>query len=154
MLVTVISDLDRQARSIDSVSHAVPIRYGLSGFSLNMKTVRGILREIVNAICDRDLNVKAVAFNGLELSVEDEDGKSLTIGRFMKQIWESVKKIEKNVKKQYLLDMYNMPKIESMDDVFRSFEYNRKAGNGITLKLKSIVKTLGSPHNITTALNK
>ena len=93
-----------------------------------MKTVRGILSEIVNAICYRDLNVKAVAFDGqfLELSVEDEEGKSLTIGRFMKQFWESAKKIEKNVKKQYLLDMYNMPTIETMDDVFRSFEYTRQ----------------------------
>ena len=156
VLVTVISDLDRQARSIDSVAHAVPIHYGLSGFSLNMKTVRGSLREIVNAICDRDLNVKAVAFDGqfLELSLADEDGKFLTICRFMKQFWESVKKIEKNVKKQYLLDMYNMPKIETMDDVFRSFEYTRKAGNDITLKLKSNVKSLGSPQNITTALKK
>jgi hypothetical protein len=92
VLVTVILDLDRQARSIDSVSHAVPINNGLSGFSLNMKTVRGILREIVKAICDRDLNVKAVAFDGqfLELSVEDQDGNSLTICRFMKQFWESV----------------------------------------------------------------
>jgi hypothetical protein len=92
VLVTVILDLDRQARSIDSVSHAVTINNGLSGFSLNMKTVRGILREIVKAICDRDLNVKAVAFDGqfLELSVEDQDGNSLTICRFMKQFWESV----------------------------------------------------------------
>jgi hypothetical protein len=156
VLVTVISDLDRQARSIDSVAHAIPIHYGLSGFSLNMKTVRGMLGEIVKAICDRDLNVKAVAFDGqfLEWFVEDEDGKSLTICRFMKQFWESAKKTEKNVKKQYLLDMYNMPKIETMDDVFRSFEYNRKAGNGITLKLKSNVKTLGFPQNITTALKK
>jgi hypothetical protein len=72
----------------------------------------------------------------------------------MKRFWESVKKIEKNVKKQYLLDMYNMPKIETMDDVFCSFEYTRKAGNGITLKLKSNVKTLGSPQNITAALKK
>lgn len=39
VLVTVISDLGRQARSIDSVAHAVPIHYGLSGFSLNVKTV-------------------------------------------------------------------------------------------------------------------
>ena len=36
----------------------------------------------------------------------------------MKQFWESAKKIEKNVKKQYMLDMYNMPKIETMNDVF------------------------------------
>jgi DNA-directed RNA polymerase subunit H (RpoH/RPB5) len=41
----------------------------------------------------------------------------------MKQFWESAKKIEKNVMKQYLLDMYNMPKIETMDDVFRSLTY-------------------------------
>jgi hypothetical protein len=47
-----------------------------------------------------------------------------------------------------------MPKIETMDGVFRSFEYTRKAGNGITLNLKSNVKTLGSPQNITTALKK
>ena len=39
VLVTVISDLGRQARSIDSVAHAVPIHYGLSDFSLNVKTV-------------------------------------------------------------------------------------------------------------------
>jgi hypothetical protein len=91
VLVTVISDLDRQARGIDSVSHAVPIHYGLSGFSLNMKTFRGSLREIVNDICDIDLNVKAVVFDGqfLELSVEDQDGHSSTICRFMKQLWES-----------------------------------------------------------------
>jgi hypothetical protein len=85
-----------------------------------MKTVRGMLGEIVKAICDRDVNVKAEVFDGqfLELSVENEDGKSLAICRFMKQFWESAKKIEKNVKKQYMLDMYNMPKIETMNDVF------------------------------------
>jgi hypothetical protein len=45
-------------------------------------------------------------------------------------------------------------KIPTMDDVFRNFEYTRRAGNSITLKLKSNVKTLGSPQNITTALKK
>jgi hypothetical protein len=53
-----------------NASALTPIRYG---FSLNMKTVRGMLGEIVKAICDRDLNVKAEAFDGqfLELFVED-----------------------------------------------------------------------------------
>ena len=46
VLVTDISDLDRQASSIDSVAHAIPIHYGLSSFSLNMNTVRGMWQRL------------------------------------------------------------------------------------------------------------
>lgn len=58
--------------------HGVPIHYGLSGFSLNMKVDRKILNEILLAVSGKELNVKAVAFDGqfLELSIEDDDGKA------------------------------------------------------------------------------
>lgn len=39
VLVTVISDLERHAND-ESGLHGVPIHYGLSGFSLNMKVVK------------------------------------------------------------------------------------------------------------------
>ncbi|CAC5369863.1 unnamed protein product [Mytilus coruscus] len=74
VLVTVISDLERTARGDDTSVHAVPIHYGLSGFSLPMKPVRNMLKQIVNAEHDRQLNTKAIAFDGqfMELAVEDD----------------------------------------------------------------------------------
>lgn len=52
------------------------------------------MNEILLAMSEKELNVKAVAFDGqfLELSIEDDDGKALTICRLMEKHWEADKK--------------------------------------------------------------
>ena len=64
VLVTVASDLDRMVDETDRPVHAVPIQYGLSGYSLKMPSVRGLLSEACNACEQHDLGVKLIAFDG------------------------------------------------------------------------------------------
>ena len=101
VLVTVISDIERQASGNDTIAHAVPIHHGLSGFSLPMDAVRQILNQVIAAVHERQLNIKAVTFDGqfLEIAVVDDSKKALTVLRFLKQFWEEVKSIDKKVKR-------------------------------------------------------
>lgn len=154
VLVTVLSDLERQGSGDDSIAHAVPIHYGLSGFSLPMKSVRQILSEIVGAIQERQLDTKAIAFDGqfLELAVADDNGRPLTVLKFMKQFWEEVKSTNKISKRDTLLKLYDMPAIKNVDDVMNIFNCHRYSTR-IVLSLKNSVKvrSVGSPRNIALA---
>ncbi|CAG2230153.1 unnamed protein product [Mytilus edulis] len=124
VLVTVISDLDRQSRGDDSVVHAVPIHYGLSGFSLSMSSVRKLLHQVVCAIHARRLNTKAIAFDGqfLEIAIADDNGKALTVSKFTKQFWEDVKSTDKKVKRETLMKLNDMPNIKNMEDLFAKIQ--------------------------------
>ena len=53
--------------------------------------------------------MKAIAFDGefFELAVDDENGRALTVLRFMKKFWERVQKIPKCDKMSFLLGLRN-----------------------------------------------
>ena len=53
--------------------------------------------------------MKAIAFDGefFELAVDDENGRALTVLRFMKKFWEKVQKILKCDKMSFLLGLRN-----------------------------------------------
>ncbi|CAG2219837.1 unnamed protein product [Mytilus edulis] len=152
VLVTVISDLDRQSRGDDSVVHAVPIHYGLSGFSLSMSSVRKLLHQVVCAIHARRLNTKAIAFDGqfLEIAIADDNGKALTVSKFTKQFWEDVKSTDKKVKRETLMKLNDMPNIKNMEDLYHVFDCLRdRNGFSISVKDSAKIQQVGSPENIT-----
>ena len=105
VLVTVMSDLDRTLHS-SSHTHAVPIQYGLCGFSFKMETARKYLEQAVKACLDRQLMVKVIAFDGQfsEIAVYDENKRPLTILQFMKCYWQKVQKLSREVKVNALLE--------------------------------------------------
>ena len=103
VIVTVISDLERIATEFSA--HAVPIQYGLSGFSFNMEVARAFINQAVEGCRKRKMSVKTVAFDGqfLEISVTDNKGRPLTVLQFMKKFWDSVMKMDRNAKVEALL---------------------------------------------------
>ncbi|CAC5401719.1 unnamed protein product [Mytilus coruscus] len=68
--------------------------------------------------------------------------------------WEAVKKLDKKTKTQYLLDMYKLPKVESIENIVAIFECIRHTAKGVTLKSKTPIKHLESAINITEAIMK
>ena len=102
--MTVLSDLDRMHQR--NTTHAVPIQYGLSGYSLRMDSVRQYLEEAVLSCEKRQLFVKVIAFDGqfLEVATTGEDGQPLTILQFMKKYWQDVQKMTKEDKVSSLLN--------------------------------------------------
>ena len=105
ILVTVVSDLHRTLHS-SSHTHAVPIQYALSGFSLKMDTARKYIEQAVKACQDRHLMVKAIAFDGQfsEIAVNDPEKQPLTILQLMKRFWQKVQKLGKEEKLKALLE--------------------------------------------------
>ncbi|CAG2209236.1 unnamed protein product [Mytilus edulis] len=151
VLLTVLSDLERNATIDNTFAHALPIQYGLSGFSLTMISVRNILKDAVSACTEKELNVKVIAFDGqfLEISVEDDKGIPLTVLRFMKKFWEKVQHIDKVDKVSHLIGLNNLNAIQSHQDLTENFDIQ---GNNIGLKLHH--KVVASGINITKALDR
>ena len=95
VLVAVISDLDR-SQTKDG-PHAVPIAYGLSGYSLKCESVRGIILDILQSCDNKGLHVPAISFDGqfYNIAVRSNDNQPLTILQLAKDIWERSKKMSK-----------------------------------------------------------
>jgi hypothetical protein len=95
VLVAVISDIDRV--STDDSQYAVPIAYYMSGFSLKMDAVRAIINDIISACAERNIHIKAVAFDGqfLEVAITDDDGHPTTICKLQKQCWKEARQLSK-----------------------------------------------------------
>lgn len=146
VLVTVASDLDRMTGG-----YAVPIQYGLSGYSLHMSSVRKMLSKAVSACILRQLNVRVVAFDGqfLEIAVEDDNGQPLTVCRFMKKYWSGVLKLTKPQKLASLFKNYTLPRVQKKEDLNENFILD---GNKIVLRKK--IKHVGSTQNIAEALER
>ena len=115
VMLTVVSDLDRNPESSGMLGHAVPIQYGLLGFSLDMHTVRRFIFASTEACFDTDLNVKVISFDGqfTELTTKGDNGKPLTVNAFQKHFWETVMKTERKNKLNTLLDVYGLPPVHS-----------------------------------------
>ena len=149
VLVTVVSDLERQSDHTSTFGHAVPIQYGLSGFSLPMITARNFLCEAVKACLDKDLKVKAIAFDGqfLELSTKDGNGKPLTIQALHTHFWNEVKKLSKESKLKSLLQMFKLPNTDD-GHLIDNFKLVRKQ-SVVEVELKKKPPVITNPCNIT-----
>lgn len=97
ILVSVISDLERVHKLNDPMPYALPIMYAMSGNSLKMSSVRAVLSDLFHQCTDRDLHVKAIAFDAqfFELALVDEARLPLTVCRLQKRVWSESSKIMK-----------------------------------------------------------
>lgn len=87
VILAIISDLDRGHKDTER-HHAIPVAYYISGFSLKMHAVRGILTDIIRECSDKALKVKVVSFNGefLEICTKDDRENPLTMFTLPKYI--------------------------------------------------------------------
>ena len=80
--------MDRVLRP--GISHALPIAYHLSGFSMHMKIVCGIIHDLL------DECVKLDAFDGKFSTISNtgDDGTPLTLLQLQKRVWEKANQIK------------------------------------------------------------
>ena len=96
VLVAVLSDLDR-TKTHEQHIQAIPIAYGLSGYSLKVEAVRSIIHELIELCYQRSIAVRSVSSDGqfYKLCVRDGNNEPLTILQLAKDTWASVKKTKK-----------------------------------------------------------
>ena len=123
VLLTVVSDLERTKHHKTDIPHAIPIMYNLSGYSLKMSSVRGLLKDAIAACEENSLNVKVVAFDGqfLEISTQGEDGRPLTLCKLAKHIWDEARSTAKTTQLQHLFNKNNVGDVRDANDIEKHF---------------------------------
>ena len=157
VLVSLISDLDRQGiPQLANTPHAIPVMYHLSGYSLKMKSVRGIIADGIQACKNQNLNVKVVAFDGqfVEISTTHADGTPLTLCKLQKKAWNDACSMKKDAQFALLYDANNVGVIRDYNDL-TNFMQITKATDG-RLEVRSIngMQTLLMPPNIGELITK
>ena len=118
VLVAVLSDLDRTKTQEQQVQ-AIPIAYGLSGYSLKVEAVRSIIHELIEVCHQSSITVRSVSSDGqfYKLCVRSADNKPLTILQLAKDTWVSAKKMKKEEIIRLLMSLnYKQTGSESIED--------------------------------------
>lgn len=134
VIVAIISDLDRSNKDTER-HHAIHVAYYMSGFSLKMNAVRGILTDIIGECSNKALKVKVVSFDGqfLEICTKDDRGNPLTMCTLQKDNWQNARKKSKKELLKYLFGINNLPCIASERDLETNFLVTRN-DNTVTLE--------------------
>ena len=123
VLVMVLSDLDRIQ---ESGEHAVPIAYGLSGFSLTNDSIRNMLKHVVSVCTQKNIHIAAISSDGqfLKNCVRDEAGRPLTMLQLCKDTWEESRKTTKAEQVKQLMQMNYSGCMKEWNDVLEKLDVN------------------------------
>ena len=105
IVVALISDMDRIKQS--EQVHAMPIAYGLSGYSLTVESVRSMLTELLAVCNNKGLKVCALSTDGqfYKMCVRDANNQLLTVLQLAKDTWDQTKRICKADQIRNLMSM-------------------------------------------------
>ena len=107
VLVAVLSDLDR-TKTTEQV-HAIPIAYGLSGYSLKVEAVPSIIQDLIEVCHQRSIFVRAdllmASFTSYACVLRTADNEPLTVLQLAKDTWTKVKKMKKEEIKGLLMSL-------------------------------------------------
>ena len=108
VLVTLLSDMDRMKQS--EHAHAIPIAYGLFGYSLKVEVIRSMVAEITTACTEQGLKVVAVSSDGqfYKLAVRNKNDEPLTVLQLAKDTWAKAKKLTKSEEIKFLMDVNHL----------------------------------------------
>ncbi|XP_053383231.1 uncharacterized protein LOC123562931 [Mercenaria mercenaria] len=90
-----VSDLDREYNS--ERYHAVPVAYGLKGYSLPTQTLRDIIEYVLRECWSKGLYIPICSFDGqwFRMAVRDRNEKPLTVLQLQKDVYADVKRMSK-----------------------------------------------------------
>ena len=129
VIVALISDMDRikQAEQV----HAIPIAYGLSGYSLPVASIRSIFTELLRICHSKGIYVCALSTDGqfYQMCVRDADDKPLTVLQLAKDTWNEVKKVSKSDQIKKLMSV-NYLDTDSTSVVLQNLDFKVRYGFG------------------------
>ena len=125
VVVAVISDMDR-IKKAEQV-HAIPIAYGLSGYSLPVASIRGLVTELLEICYNKGIYVCALSSDGqfYQMSVRDAENKPLTVLQVAKDTWDKVRKISKSEQIKELMKT-NFHAAECAEDLIKSLDFKHQ----------------------------
>ena len=121
VLIYLISDLDRT--HTPERQHAVPVGYGLKGYSITTDITRKMMDDILDECYKGGLYVPVVSSDGqwFKIAVRSSNGEPLTLLQLMKDVYKSAK----SMKKSDILKSFkeiNLVKVESQNEVFDNID--------------------------------
>lgn len=117
ILVFMLSDVDRKFKP--EMPHAIPIAYGLKGYSLKSESLRNMINHVVQTCHASGLHVPVISFDGqwARIAMRDKDGKPLTILQLQKDVQTEARKMTKPEQTKRLMDANRITNVVNLDDV-------------------------------------
>ena len=153
VLVALITDVDRIKSPSSDVPHAVPVAYGLSGYSLKVENVRDMIYNILMACKKRKLHVPVISFDGqfYKIAVRSKTGKPLTLLQLQKDVWQESKKMTKAQQINYMMQANEVSDVHDFATLCRAVDikFNHTMEDGLCIITGPIdvgvIKTPTSP---------
>jgi hypothetical protein len=132
VLVFLIADLDRVHQR--EKTHALPVAYGLKGYSLTSSALRMMLEEVVKKAQQFGLHVPVVSYDGQwwTLAVRSKHGEPLTALQLQKDIYNLAKKQSK-AEILRTIKTTNIVSAASFENLISQVEITRKCGTVIVV---------------------
>lgn len=115
VFIAMLSDMDRQHKR--ELPHAIPIAYGLSGYSLKVDSIRELMLTLILQCEQNGMRVDAVSADGqfCRLAIRDKDGRPLTLLQLQKDVWEKCKKMTKADQMKQVTQLNDIGRIKDFD---------------------------------------
>jgi hypothetical protein len=128
VLVTVLSDLDRKQER--ERVHAIPVAYGIAGYSLSSENVRSILEHVTKSCQERGLEVRAMSSDGqfYKLCVRNYKDEPLTVLQVAKDTWAKIRKLSKSEEISRLMSTNKIMENDTVDkhvDIIETIDGSR-----------------------------
>ena len=158
-----LSDLDREYHS--ERHPAVPVAYGLKGYSLPTTTIRKMIEFVLKECWDKGLYTPICCFDGQwsHMAVRDGEENPLTILQLQKTVFSSVKRLSKseiirNISALNVIKCNNLEELTKIANLeyktrTETLGYNTQIVNEITVSCIQSVKRICLTRNLYKLLN-
>ncbi|MEW8542406.1 MAG: YqaJ viral recombinase family protein, partial [Candidatus Thiodiazotropha sp.] len=143
-----ISDLDRLYK--EEELHAVPIAYGLKGYSLSTQTLRAMMEYVLFECHKRGLYVPVCSCDGQwhRVAVRDRHDNPLTLLQLQKDIWKYVRSLDKGVIMNEIGDLNIVPQVESFVELNQYIDIEIMDSGAIVVNCLKERKKLNVSQNV------
>ena len=125
VMVVMLSDLDRL--HAPDIPHAIPVSFGLAGYSVKTENIRSLLFNVLRECVKRGLHVPVLSSDGqfYKLAVQNRRGEPLTVLQLAKNVWKSSCKITKSDQVSELMNVNYPGKMANLQDVVNNVDFLR-----------------------------
>lgn len=122
VIVVMLSDLDRMNQP--DIPHAIPVAYGLAGYSLKTENIRRLLLQVLIECAQRNLHVPVLSSDGqfYKLAVQNINGDPLTVLQVAKSVWKFNCSIPKAVQVSNLMNVNYPGPIHSFTEIMDTID--------------------------------
>ena len=122
ILVFMLSDVNREYKP--ERPHAIPIAYGLKGYSLKAETLRNMIAFVLRECEARGLRVPIVSFDGQwsRIALRNDVGDPLTVLQLQKDVFMTARSMPKSEQISQLMSSNRVENVQNMNEAREKIE--------------------------------